>query len=61
MRWRIEEIFKFLKQNLKLSKVHGYIEKSSCKNAYLNVFLIGIMISEGIEEIQEIRTIFESP
>ncbi|MDR2873275.1 MAG: transposase [Methanobrevibacter sp.] len=51
MRWRIEEIFKFLKQNLKLSKFHGYTKRSIYKNAYLNVLLLGIIISEGIEEI----------
>jgi hypothetical protein len=37
------------------------IQKDQYKNTYLNVLLLGIIISESLEEIRAIKTIFESP
>jgi len=54
MRWKIEEFFKFMKVELKLTNIHAYTKKSIYKHVYLNVLLIGIMISKGYSEIEEI-------
>jgi hypothetical protein len=56
-RWKIEKVFEFLKLNLGLGYIHAYTTKSVSKKAYLNVLLIGILISEGYDEIQEIMTL----
>lgn len=53
-RWKIEKIFQFLKENLGLRQIHAYTKRSVYKKAYLNVLLMGILISEGYNEIQEI-------
>jgi len=53
-RWKIEEFFKFLKGELKLKKIHAYTKRSVYKHVYLNVLLIGIMISTGYRKIEEI-------
>ena len=55
MRWKIEEFFKFMKTNLKLNNIHAYTMKSVYKHVYLNVLLIGMIISKGYREIKEIR------
>jgi len=54
-RWKIEKIFQFLKENLGLSHIHAYTKRSVYKKAYLNVLLLGILISHGQNEIQEIH------
>lgn len=56
-RWKIEKVFEFLKLNLGLGYIHAYTTKSVSKKAYLNVLLIGILISEGYNQIQEIMTL----
>ncbi|WP_394325411.1 hypothetical protein [Methanobrevibacter arboriphilus] len=56
-RWKIEEFFKFLKIELKLKKIHAYTKKSTYKHVYLNVLLIGMMISTGYREIKEVRNL----
>jgi hypothetical protein len=56
-RWKIEKVFEFLKLNLGLGYIHAYTTKSISKKAYLNVLLIGILISEGYNQIQEIMTL----
>jgi len=53
-RWKIEKVFQFLKQNLGLSHTHKTHKRSIHKKAYLNVLLLGIFISQGYNEIQEI-------
>jgi hypothetical protein len=53
-RWKIEEFFKFLKNELDLKDIHAYTKRSVYKYVYLNVFLVGILISKGYNEIQEI-------
>jgi len=53
-RWKIEKVFQFLKQNLGLGHIHAYTIRSVYKKAYLNVLLLGILISQGYNEIQEI-------
>jgi len=53
-RWKIEKVFQFLKQNLGLGHIHAYTKRSVYKKAYLNVLLLGILISQGYNEIQEI-------
>ena len=53
-RWKIEKVFQFLKEDLGLSHIHAYTQRSVYKKAYLNVLLLGILISNGQNEIQEI-------
>ncbi len=53
-RWKIEKIFQFLKENLGLGHIHAYTKRSVYKKAYLNVLLLGILISYGQNEIQKI-------
>ena len=53
-RWKIEKVFQFLKENLGLGHIHIYTKRSIYKKAYLNVLLLGIIISYGQNEIQEI-------
>jgi hypothetical protein len=53
-RWKIEKVFQFLKENLGLNYIHAYTLKSVSKKAYLNVLLMGILISEGYDLIKEI-------
>jgi len=53
-RWKIEKAFQFLKENLGLDHIHAYTKRSVYKKAYLNVLLLGILISQGHNEIQEI-------
>jgi len=59
MRWKIEEFFKFMKENLKLSDIHAYTKKSVYKHVYLNVLLMGIMISKGYGGIKEIMKLVD--
>lgn len=56
-RWKIEKIFQFLKENLGLGQIHAYTKRSVYKKVYLNVLLLGILISYGQNEIQEIYTL----
>ena len=56
-RWKIEKVFQFLKENLGLSHIHAYTKRSVYKKAYLNVLLLGILISYGQNEIQEISAL----
>lgn len=56
-RWKIEKVFQFLKENLSLSHIHAYTKRSTYKKAYLNVLLLGTLLSNGQNEIQEIHTI----
>jgi len=58
-RWKIEETFKFLKQELKMKNIHAYTKRSVYKHVYLNVLLIGIMISKGYKKIEEISNLVE--
>ncbi|NYB52133.1 MAG: transposase [Methanobacteriaceae archaeon] len=53
-RWKIEKVFQFLKEKLGLGHIHAYTKRSVYKKAYLNVLLLGIIISYGQNEIQEI-------
>ncbi|AIS31177.1 MAG: transposase [Dysgonamonadaceae bacterium] len=53
-RWKIEKVFEFLKENLGLGHIHAYTKRSVYKKAYLNVLLLGILISNGKNEIKEI-------
>jgi hypothetical protein len=53
-RWKIEEFFKFLKGELKLKKIHAYTKRSVFKHIYLNVLLLGMMISTGYRKIEAI-------
>ena len=53
-RWKIEKVFQFLKENLGLGHIHAYTKRSVYKKAYLNVLLLGLLISYGQNEIQEI-------
>jgi hypothetical protein len=53
-RWKIEKVFEFLKLNLGLGYIHAYTKKSVYKKAYLNVLLMGIMVSKGHDKIKEI-------
>jgi len=53
-RWKIEKVFQFLKENLGLGHIHAYTKRSVYKKAYLNVLLLGILISNGQNEIKEI-------
>lgn len=56
-RWKIEKVFQFLKENLGLGHIHAYTKRSVYKKAYLNVLLLGIIISYGKNEIQAIYTL----
>ena len=56
-RWKIEKVFQFLKENLGLGHIHAYTQRSVYKKAYLNVLLLGILISNGQNEIQEISAL----
>ncbi|MDR1819275.1 MAG: transposase [Methanobrevibacter sp.] len=58
-RWRIEEFFKFLKNELDLKDIHAYTKRSVYKYMYLNVSLVGILISKGYKEIQEITQLVD--
>jgi hypothetical protein len=53
-RCKIEKVFEFLKEDLGLGHIHAYTKRSVYKKAYLNVFLLGILISSGQNEIKEI-------
>jgi len=58
-RWKIEETFKFLKEELKMKNIHAYTKRSVYKHVYLNVLLIGIIISKGYKKIEEISKLAE--
>jgi transposase len=58
-RWIIEKIFDFLKNELKLKKIHAYTKRSVYKHVYMNVLLIGILISKGYNEIEEITKLVD--
>jgi hypothetical protein len=53
-RWKIEKVFQFLKEELGLGHIHAYTKRSVYKKAYLNVLLLGLLISYGQNEIKEI-------
>jgi hypothetical protein len=53
-RWKIRKVFQFLKENLGLGHIHAYTKRSVYKKAYLNVLLLGILVSYGQNEIREI-------
>jgi len=53
-RWKIEKVFDFLKNELKLKNIHAYTKRSVYKHVYLNVLLMAILISKGYNEIEEI-------
>jgi hypothetical protein len=55
-RWKIEKVFQFIKESLGLGHIHAYTKRSVYKKAYLNVLLLGIIVSYGQNEIQEIYT-----
>ncbi len=59
MRWKIEEFFKFMKGELKLKNIPVYTKRSVYKHVYLNVLLIGMMISTGYREIKEITRLVD--
>ncbi|MDR2624142.1 MAG: hypothetical protein LBC39_06220 [Methanobrevibacter sp.] len=46
--------FSNFKNELDLRDIHVYTKKSVYKYVYLNVLLVGILISKGYKEIQEI-------
>ena len=56
-RWKIEKTFEFLKEELKLKHIHAYKKRSVHKHLYLNVLLMGMMISIGYMEIERIKTL----
>ena len=56
-RWKIEKVFQFIKESLGLGHIHAYTKRSVYKKAYLNVLLLGIIVSYGQNEIQEICTL----
>jgi hypothetical protein len=58
-RWKIEKVFDFLKNELKLKNIHAYTKNSVYKHVYLNVLLMGILISKGYNEIEEIITLVD--
>jgi hypothetical protein len=58
-RWKIEKVFDFLKNELKLKNIHAYTSNSVYKHVYLNVLLMGILISKGYNEIEEIITLVD--
>jgi hypothetical protein len=53
-RWKMEKVFQFLKENSGLGHIHAYTKPSVYKKAYLNVLLLGILVSYGQNEIREI-------
>lgn len=59
MRWKIEEFFKFMKEELKLKNIHAYTKRSVYKHVYLNVLLIGMMINTGYRKIKEITRLVD--
>ncbi|MBZ9570945.1 transposase [Methanobrevibacter sp. TMH8] len=59
IRWKIEEFFKFMKEKLKLKNIHAYTIISVYNHVYLNVLLIGMMISTGYRKIKEIKRIVD--
>ncbi|MCC7553842.1 MAG: transposase [Methanobacteriaceae archaeon] len=52
-RWKIEETFKFLKEELKMKNINPYTKRSVYKHVYLNVLLIGILISKGYNKLKK--------
>jgi hypothetical protein len=58
-RWKIEKVFDFLKNELKLKNIHAYTSNSVYKHVYLNVLLMGILISNGYNGIEEIITLVD--
>jgi hypothetical protein len=59
VRWKIEKVFDFLKNELKLKNIHAYTKRSVYKHVYLNVLLMGILISKGYKEIKEINNLVD--
>jgi hypothetical protein len=59
MRWKIEEFFKFMKEELKLKNIHAYTKRSVYKHVYLNVLLIKTMINTGYRQIEEITRLID--
>ncbi len=56
-RWKIEKVFEFLKGELKMKNIHAYTKRSVYKQVYLNVLLMGMLISMGYKEIERMRTL----
>ena len=59
LRWKIEKVFYFLKNELKLENIRAYIRRSVYKYVYLIVLFMGILINKGYKKIEEIITLVE--
>jgi hypothetical protein len=53
-RWKIEKVFDFLKNKLKLKHIHTYTKIFIYKHVYLNVLLMKIPVNKGYNGIKEI-------
>ncbi len=52
--------FKLLKQRLNMREIHKYTAKSVAKTAYLNVFLVALIISQGFYSKTAIQQLSEN-
>jgi hypothetical protein len=59
VRAMIENIFKLAKNAFSLRKLHRYAERSVKKFACLNVLLLGIVVSLGINSKEELQSLAE--
>jgi hypothetical protein len=53
-RWKIEKVFEFIKDQLKSKSIHAYTKRSVSKHMFLNVLLMGLIVSRGYGTIERI-------
>ena len=59
IRGMIEDIFKLAKNTFSLNNLHRYTKRSVKKFVCLHVFLVGIVVSLGINSKEELQKIVE--
>jgi hypothetical protein len=60
IRSKIEDFIKFMKNGVGYSKIHVHTYKSAAKNAFLNVFLVGLIVSCLNPDNRELQRLAES-
>lgn len=53
-------MFKLAKKSLDLEKIHRYTQKSVAKHVFLNVLLLGTIISLGYNSKKQLQSLGES-
>jgi hypothetical protein len=55
--WKIEKVFEFMKNQLKFKSVHAYTKRSVYKHIFLNILLMGLIVSNDYGKIERITNL----